>query len=366
LFLFTTYNGGVVAASTVVAKILLCAYNFIMNLELLEKAVTNIGSILDLSINFDSSKHQALVIYDKQNALTDILTEAYRQLLPEAKFVNFDEVSKEEIIAEFDQLSPKDLVVLVQSASFRLDDFRIRIYLFQQKLKTIEHVHLYRNNPDVWDVYIDSLAYDQNYYRSHGLGLQKKLSNSSLLKIKSGDCELVVNGHLEMPKLNIGDYPEMENVGGTFPIGEVFTEAVDLENMNGSFMVYSFANQKFEIITPEKFRVDITKGIVTGWSDNAPKEFISVLDAIKELERPIIREIGFGLNRAISKTRIIGDITAFERIVGVHLSLGEKHTVYKKAGIQAHKARFHVDFFLQVDNVTVDGETIFNGETYSV
>ncbi len=337
-----------------------------MNSELLPKAVKNIQDILNLSIEFDSTKNQALVIYDNQDELTKLLTSAYRQVLPEAKFVNFDDVSKEEIIAEFDNLSPKDLVVLVQSASFRLDDFRIRIYLFQQKLKTIEHVHLYRNNKDVWDVYINSLAYDQNYYRSHGLGLQKKLSKSSVLKIKSGETELVVSGNLEMPKLNIGDYSEMDNVGGTFPIGEVFTEAVDLENMNGSFMVYAFANQKFEIITPEKFRVDITKGLVTGWSDNAPKEFLSVLEAIKELERPVIREIGFGLNRAISKTRIIGDITAFERIVGVHLSLGEKHTVYKKQGIQAHKARFHVDFFLQVEKVEVDDEIIFDGEKYFV
>jgi aminopeptidase len=337
-----------------------------MNQQLLQKAIKNVKSILDLSIQFNSSKNKALVIYDKQNGLTEILTAAYRQLLPEAKFVNFDEVSKEEIIAEFDRLSAKDLVVLVQSASFRLDDFRIRIYLFQQKLKTIEHVHLYRDEESVWDVYIDSLEYNKDYYLKHGLGLQKILSQSTKLSIKFGETELCVDGLLETPKLNISDYSEMENVGGTFPIGEVFTESVNLENMNGSFLVYAFANQKFEIIQPEVFRVDIEKGLVAGWSENAPQEFISVIESIKQLERPIVREIGFGLNKAISKTRVLGDITAFERIVGVHLSLGEKHTVYKKEGIQAHKARFHVDLFLQVEKVEVNGQLIFDGHKYFV
>ena len=87
---------------------------------------------------------------------------------------------------------------------------------------------------------------------------------------------------------------------------------------------------------------------------------------MKENERPIIREIGFGLNRAITKERYLEDITAFERILGMHLSLGEKHSVYKKEGIITHKARFHVDLFPVVDHVYVDNSLIFENGKYLV
>jgi len=38
---------------------------------------------------------------------------------------------------------------------------------------------------------------------------------------------------LEPAKLNIGDYGGLKNVGGQYPIGEVFTESRDLEAVNG-------------------------------------------------------------------------------------------------------------------------------------
>jgi hypothetical protein len=145
----------------------------------------------------------------------------------------------------------------------------------------------------------------------------------------------------------------MDNIGGTFPIGEVFTEAKDFSSMNGSIYIYGFADRTFNISFYEPFRLDIQQGIVTGYGENTPQEFIEVLDLIKTYERPLIREIGFGLNRAITKQRPLGDITAYERILGMHMSLGEKHSVYKKPGITVHKTKFHVDLFLCIENVTV-------------
>ena len=47
-------------------------------------------------------------------------------------------------MATFATLSASDLVVLIQSTSFRLDAFRIRVELFKQSLKVIEHPHLSR------------------------------------------------------------------------------------------------------------------------------------------------------------------------------------------------------------------------------
>ncbi len=336
-----------------------------MNAELLQLATKNIGDMVTLALEHKSPE-RALVVYDTQNGLTDILTAAYRTVLPHAQFIDFDTVTKEEVIAAFDGLSPRDLVVLIQTSSFRLDDFRIRLHLFKLKLKVIEHTHLYRNKEEVWDVYINALAYDPSWYRVIGPKLQTKLANCKVLRIEAGTHALVVTGGLETPKPNLGDYAGMENIGGTFPIGEVFTESRDFAQMNGSFVVYAYAGSDFSVAMHEPFRVDVKEGVVIGWAENAPASFPEVIASITANERPLVREIGFGLNRAITRERYIDDVTAFERILGQHLSLGEKHSVYKKEGIVTHKARFHVDLFPVVDRVLVDDEIIFEGGAYTL
>jgi len=338
-----------------------------MSLEELQNiANKNIKDILNLSILHDKTKEKALVIYDTQNGLTDILTNAYRENLPHAKFIDFDKISKEEIINEFDNMNERDLVVLIQTSNFRLDDFRIRLHLFQKKLKVIEHMHLYRNDESVWDVYINSLEYDTNWYRNVGPRLKDKLDSSTHIKIKSKDVELYVDSKLESAKLNIGDYSDMENIGGTFPIGEVFSESKNLDKMNGSIYIYAFADENFNISMHEDFRIDIKEGTIVSWSENTPESFIKIINVIKEYERPLIREIGFGLNKAITRERYLGDITAFERIFGMHLSLGEKHSVYKKEGIQTNKSKFHVDIFPVVDSVENEKEIIYKDSKYIV
>ena len=335
--------------------------------QLIDQATKNIKDILTTCLQYqDAGDSKALVVYDSQNGLTEIITQAYRNVLPNANFVNFDELTKEQIIEEFALMQPGDLVVQIQSMNFRLDDFRIRLHLFNQKLRVIEHLHLQRNQPEVWDVYVDSLSYDPSWYRVIGPKLQQTLIDTQTLKIFSKDAILTVTGGLEIPKPNLGDYTGMDNIGGTFPIGEVFTEARDFVNMNGSVYVYAFADKEFNIDMHEPFRIDIQKGIVTGYSDDAPQMFVEVFETVKTLERPLIREIGFGLNRSMTKERYLGDITAFERILGLHLSMGEKHSVYKKEGIIAKKSRFHVDLFLATDKVSSDEKIFFENGQYMV
>lgn len=332
--------------------------------QLIQQATKNIGDILNTCLQFqDGGESKALVVYDSQNGLTDIITQAYRNVLPSAKFVDFDTLTKEEVLAEFALMRPNDLVVQVQSMNFRLDDFRIRLHLFTQKLRVIEHMHLQRNKPEVWDVYVDSLSYDPSWYRVVGPKLLDKLSVTQTLEIYSKDSVLKLVEGLEIPKPNLGDYTGMDNIGGTFPIGEVFTEAKSFANMSGSVYIYAFADKEFNIDMHEPFRIDIREGVVVGYAEDAPKMFIEVYEAVTTLERPLIREIGFGLNRSMTKEKYLGDITAFERILGLHLSMGEKHSVYKKEGIIAKKSRFHVDLFLVADKVLSDGKIIFeNGE----
>lgn len=335
-----------------------------MNLELLDRATKNIRDIINLSI-LHAPSNNALVVYDAQCGLTSILAEAYRKALPTASFIDFDATDKAEIIKRFDSLKPQDLVVLIQSSSFRLNEFRIRIHLFEKKLKVIEHTHLYRNDENTWDVYVDSLAYDPSWYLTMGPKIKSKLEKTQKLHTKGALAELTV-GAIETPKLNIGDYIGMENIGGTFPIGEVFTEAKDFTTMNGSLMIYAYAGNNFTVSIHKPFQIDIREGLIVGWDSSTPREFIDIVEEIKKTERPIIREIGFGLNRAITRERYLKDITAFERIFGMHFSLGEKHSVFKKEGIQTHKARFHVDLFPIVDSVTADGEKIFENEKYLI
>ena len=261
--------------------------------ELLDRAKKNVADIIAKAIEH-KPEEGALVIYDTENGLTNILTEAYRNALPNATFLDFNTMkSKEETIAEIDKMVAGDLVVLIQTSNFRLDDFRIRLHLFKQKFKVIEHNHLYRNSETVWDVYIDALAYDTDWYRGLGRRLQSKLASTDSLVITGKDATLTVTGGLESPKPNLGDYAGMENIGGTFPIGEVFTESLDFSKMSGSFYVYAFAGSDFSVNMHEPFRVDVKEGVVVSWGDNAPANFASIVEEIRTNERPIIREIGF-------------------------------------------------------------------------
>ncbi len=108
-----------------------------MRQQLIALAKTHVKDIITLAVEH-TPKERALVVYDTRYGLTDILTEGYRAALPDARFIDFDTVSKEDIIAAFDEMHPRDLVVLIQSSNFLLDAFRIRLYLFQKKLKVMK------------------------------------------------------------------------------------------------------------------------------------------------------------------------------------------------------------------------------------
>lgn len=331
--------------------------------HLVETATKNIKDIVSIAIERKETE-KILVVYDTESGLAQILLQAYQAIFPDATFLNFQTQNKEVVTEAFDSLSPKDLVVLIQSTDFRLSEFRIRIYLFQKQLKVIDHLHLIRNTQESWKTYVDALAYDPKWYRVVGPKLKEILQHTDTLTVRSETTTLTVTGGLEVPKLNIGDYTDIQNIGGTFPIGEVFTEAKDLHKMNGSLMIYAFAGADFTISMYEPFRIDIEQGLLVGWSETTPQSFIDIVEQVKAHERVIIREIGFGLNRAITREHYLNDVTAFERTHGMHFSLGEKHTVYKKEGIKTDKTRFHIDLFPTVSQVQADRQTVFENNVY--
>jgi aminopeptidase len=326
-----------------------------------KEAEKNIRDLLHYSIKFEPDLNQkALVIFDTENGLTEILTQGYKKVLPEAKFLEFNSLSKEQVLNEFNSLKKDDLVVLIQSTNFRLDEFRIRLHLFNMGLKVVEHMHLYRNIPDQWLTYIQSLSYNPDYYNKTGSIISEKLTNSNLLEIKYQDKVLTIDGRLEKPKLNIGNYDNLPNVGGTFPIGEVFTEVVDFKSMHGVFFIRGYANSNFDVIFCEPFWVKVENSLIIALDEKVPIDFAEIINKVKNIETPLIREIGIGINPYITFEKPLGDITAFERNIGIHLSLGHKHSVYKKSNIVTHKARFHIDLFLCFDEVLVNEIELFD------
>lgn len=307
------------------------------------------------------STERALVIFDTTAPLTRILLEGYRAALPEGQFVDFATETPESVKALFETLTSGDLVVLLQSTNFRLNEFRLRIELFARGLKTIEHMHLARIPEDQFECYIHALEFNAAYYHHLGHGLKKVLDTAQEIVVTCPGTTLVYAGPMEDTKLNIGDYTGMKNIGGTYPIGEVFTESKDLKTVNGEAMIFSYAGEDHMVRIVEPFKVIIEEGILT--APDAPKEFKRILDLIREDEAVTVREFGLGLNPAMGKHGLVSDITAFERQKGMHLSLGAKHTIYAKQGMNRKKGRYHVDIFVDIERITADGTPIYeNGD----
>ncbi|MBI5448035.1 MAG: hypothetical protein HY939_04840 [Gammaproteobacteria bacterium] len=334
--------------------------------EAIEKAVQYIRDILSLAIEY-TTQQMAVVVSDSRCSLAMALTEAYRHCLPAAKFIDFYATDPAEVLAVFDKLCPSDLVVLIQSSSFRLDAFRLRIELFQKSLKVIEHPHLARMPGLQGIYYIDSLAYDPAYFRGVGNALKKHIDSASYGVVDSGGEYLVFGSRFESAKLNVGDYSDMKNIGGQFPIGEVFTEAQDLEAVAGRVRIFIFGDTSFTVNKPDKpITLVVTKGRVTDVIDSTP-EFDRVLANIRADEGEVwLRELGFGMNRAFSPDRIVDDIGTYERMCGIHLSLGAKHGVYKKSNFRRADVKHHVDVFAVTQRVYLDDILVYEKGAWRV
>lgn len=327
-------------------------------------AEKHVHDILTIAFEHDST-HAALVVWDGQCALSVALAAAYRRVLPDATFIDFDSVAPEKILAAFEQLAPSDLVALIQTSSFRLDAFRLRVELFKRSLKVIEHPHLGRMPGAEALLYIDSLAYDPAYVRGTGNALKAHIDSAASGVLDSGGEQLVFAAGFEPAKLNIGDYSAMNNVGGQFPIGEVFTESRDLEAVNGRVRIFVFGDTHFAVNKPDHpITLVINKGRVTETIDSTP-EFDKVLEQIRADEGEIwLREVGFGLNRTFTRDILVSDIGTYERMCGVHLSLGMKHGSYGKPQIKRTAARYHVDVFAITESLTLGDAVVYRDEAW--
>ena len=333
--------------------------------EIAEKNIADLLTQVFHHSSHHTNQHKAVVVFDTNSELARILTDAYRRCLPDAQFIDFANHTSEAVLGIFAALTASDLVVLVQSTNFRLEAFRIRVELFKRGLKVIEHLHLVRMQGAEVGYYIDALAYDAAYFRGVGHGLKTIIDTAQSGWLDSGgeqfpDARLVFGSSFEPAKLNVGDYSDMPNVGGQFPIGEVFTEAKDLEAVHGRVRIHAFGDTAFKVNRPAKpITLIVDKGQVVATEDSTP-EFDTVLANIRADEQVVwLREIGLGLNRAFTQTRFVSDIGSYERMCGMHLSLGAKHGIYGKPNFKRGDGKHHIDVFAVTEQVVLDEQVIY-------
>ena len=327
--------------------------------SVIETATTHVAAILSFAFEHTPQK-SSVVVWDGACTLSAALTEAYRHCLPDAIFIEFGAVPNEEILEAFELLDAGDLVVLIQSTSFRLSAFRIRVELFNRSIKVLEHPHLATMEGEECAIYIDALAYDADYYRGVGAALKARIDEATRGIVESGGEQLLFPAAFESARLNVGDYRALKNTGGQYPIGEVFTESKDLEAVCGRVLISFFADTRFRVNKPpHPITLVVDAGRVVDVLDSTAA-FDEVLANIRADEGQVwVRELGFGMNRAFSQERIVSDIGSFERMCGVHLSLGAKHMTYDKPNIDKRRSRHHVDVFVVTDSVQLDGEVIY-------
>ena len=322
-------------------------------------ALQNVNETLAIAMEYDPAR-AAVIVADEQCALARLLLGAYRQQLACAEVVIFDGSRPEVAKQAFARLVAGDLVVLVQSTVFRISDFRIRVELFKRGIKVIEHSNLSRMEDDEIGNYVAALAYDPAYYRGIGHPLKARMDRARSARIESDGEVLSFDCALESAKLNIGDFSGLKNFGSQFPIGEVFTESTDLEAVHGRTKLYAFTDTSMKLNVPDTpITIVVEKGRVTGALQSTP-EFDRVLETIRAHEGEVwLRELGFGMNRELSRDRRVSDVGAFERVCGVHLSLGARHGIYKKPQLNHREVRYHVDSFVVTGRVLLDDQVVF-------
>src|SRR6187402_606020 len=94
--------------------------------ELVARAERHLRDVLRWTVEH-AEDAPALVVHDDGCALARGLAEAWRRCLPAARHLRFDASRPQDVRAACEAMAPESLVVLIQSTSFRLESFRIRL-----------------------------------------------------------------------------------------------------------------------------------------------------------------------------------------------------------------------------------------------
>lgn len=257
------------------------------------------------------------------------------------------------------------IVILVQSTNFRLSTFRIRLELFNLGIHVIEFNHLAYIPESQYDTFIESLQYRTDEYMELTRKFSECMNTAQKIRVQSLNDDFLDFWPVEKIRGNTGDYTSVENKGGTFPIGEIFTEAKDLSSVSWAVLIESYPNEDFSVnICDTPFLLTIEKWRVLP-SPDFPPSFAKLYNWIMEFENEVmVRELGLWLNPAISNTSPLADINFHERKLWVHLSLGKKHGIYGKKLPKTELQRFHIDVFVALKWVYVDDVSVFDEEKW--
>lgn len=165
----------------------------------------------------------------------------------------------EEIKNALISLPKGSIVILVQSTNFRLSTFRIRLELFNRGIHVVEHNHLAYIPEEQFGTFYKALEYRTPEYIRLQNEFSKRFAEAKTTKIESFNGDVLEFGPVEPIRGNTGDYSDVENKGGTFPIGEIFTEAIDLDSVSGKCWVETFPNVDFSINITKPFCLTIEK-----------------------------------------------------------------------------------------------------------
>ncbi len=276
------------------------------------------------------------------------------------------DILKNELIS----LPAWSIVILVQSTNFRLSTFRIRLELFHLGIHVVEFNHLAYIPEWEFATFTTSLSYKTDeYVRQEWVIrwlIEKNNMNWKNTRIQSVNGEFLIFLSLENIRGNTGDYTGLVNKWGTFPLGEVFTESVELDSLNGKCLIESYPREDFSVDHCTPFELVIENGRVLP-SEDFPAPFAKLYNWIVEYEWEVmVRELGLGLNTAITTTTPLSDINFYERKIGVHLSLGKKHGIYWKKLPKSEIQRFHIDVFIATEWVYIWENRVFENGKWSL
>lgn len=313
------------------------------------------------SHNIDENKRVWLNHHEVLEVKTTLDTSLTKKL--EDDFVDPEiESIKNELIS----LPKWSIVILVQSTNFRLSTFRIRLELFHRGIHVVEHNHLSYIPEEQFDTFIDCLVYRTPEYVRLERKFTELAESAETTRVQSVNGEFLTFWPVEKIRGNTGDYTGIENKGWTFPIGETFTEAKVLDNVNGRCLVDTYPREDFSIEICEPFELVIEHGRVLP-SPHFPPGFQKLYDWVIQYEwEMLVRELGFGLNPAPSTATPLRDINYHERKVGVHLSLGKKHGIFGKKLPKTEVQRFHIDVFIALESVYIDDTQVFRDGKWCV
>lgn len=334
-----------------------------MNIEELAFQVVSDSIFKQMQCNDE----QIILLYDRDSSLAKILSEAYIKSLPEhAEKIEYAEEKKEMLIEKLRALPAGSNVFLVQSSNFRLDDFRIRLQLFNNGVGCLEHALLQTVTDKMIETYLNAFAWRGEEYKAIGEMFTTAFSKARSTKIYSGENSVLEFGPMEEAKINDSRFYSQKNRGGGAICGEVFSEAKDFDTVNGEVTINAYPDDTFKMVWCDPFTITIEKSFITKYSDNTPQQFIdNVITRVQEGEdgRVMVREAGFGLNPALSKETPLPYVNICERMRGFHLSVGKKHNIFRDKFSKDVIQRFHIDIFADTKQVWCDDTLMFeNGE----